>query len=111
MSYEIVASFIRFYVFRCKYFHSDIEKKEKDPKESLRLPNNVLDKFDRGEYEFARPEYQKYVRMAIEELRDKHSEKDGDVWKSSWTKNPVGISVERESSTVLGSIGGFTCSR
>lgn len=37
--------------------------------------------------------------MAVEELRDKHFEKDGDVWKSTWTKNPVGGSTEHESST------------
>jgi hypothetical protein len=45
--------------------------------------------------------------MAVEELRDKHFEKDGDVWKSTWTKNPVGGSIEHESSTVPGCVGRF----
>ena len=37
--------------------------------------------------------------MAVEELRDKHFEKDGDVWKSTWTKKPMRGSTEHESST------------
>jgi hypothetical protein len=100
--YEVVACWIHFYALRCEYFHSDIEKKKKNPEELLKLLNNVLDKFDHGEYEFTPPEYEEYVRMAVEELRDKHFEKDGDVWKSTWTNNPIGVSIERESSALPG---------
>ena len=64
------------------------------------LLNGVLDKFDRGAYEFTDPEYHRYIQMAVEELRDKHFEKEGDVWKSTWTKNPVTSSIECVSSTI-----------
>ena len=47
MSNEIVASLIRFYALRCKYCHSDIEKK-KNPRELLKLLNNLLDKSDQS---------------------------------------------------------------
>lgn len=47
----------------------------------------------------------RYVRMAVEELRDKHFELDGDVWKSTWTNNPVVVSIERESRTLTGWVG------
>jgi hypothetical protein len=46
-------------------------------------------------------------QMAVEELRNKYFEKNGDIWKSSWTRKPVGGSIEHESSTVPGRVGGF----
>jgi hypothetical protein len=104
--YEIVAGWIHFYALQCEYFHSDIEKK-KDPEKLLALLNGVLDKFDQGLYVFKLPEYHQYVRMAVEELRDKRFKKDGDVWKSTWTNKPVGSSVEHESSIIPGCVGGF----
>lgn len=56
--YEAVAGWIYFYALRCEFYHSDIEKKKKKPEELLKLLNNVLDKFDHGEYGFTLPEYE-----------------------------------------------------
>jgi hypothetical protein len=54
-SCEIVAGWINFYTLRCQYLHSDIEKEK--PVQLLALFNDVLDKFDKGLYEFTLHEY------------------------------------------------------
>lgn len=104
--HEIVAGWINFYAFRCECFHSDIEK-EKNLDELFNFLNDFLDKLDQGRYESRFPEYRQYVWIAAEELRDKHSKKDGDVWKSAWTNNLARGSIEHESSTVPGCVGRF----
>jgi hypothetical protein len=99
-SYEIVASWIYYYAARCEMFHCDMEGKLKSPNELLRLFNDVLMKFEEGQYTFTSREFEKNVPLAVKELRDKHFHKEGSQRISNWTDEPVHEYTETEAGII-----------